>query len=294
MGADDYISKANDLEVLKARVRAQICRKQFEDEHRTIRERLLRSEVEAAEARTARQLAEARAVMVEQLERKNRELEAFSYSVSHDLRAPLRAIDGFTRALLEDHGARLDDVGKTHLWRVRSAAHRMGDLIDALLQLARVSGANLTRERTDLSQIAMSVVEDLRRRDPDRKVTVTIQPSLVALADCRLIRALLDNLIGNAWKFTSKVADAKIEIVGESRDTRMVYSVRDNGAGFDMAHADKLFAPFQRLHTAADFAGTGIGLATVYRIVDRHGGNVWAEGAVNRGAVVSFTLPPPG
>jgi DNA-binding response OmpR family regulator len=294
LGADDYISKSNELEVLKARVRAQIRRKQFEDEHRQIREDLLRSEMEAAEARSARRLAEARSALVEELERKNRDLESFSDSVSHDLRGPLRTIDAFSRALLDDHSAALDDVGRTHLSRIRAASQRMAELIDALLELSRVNRADLLRTRVDLTQIVSSVIEELRRRDPERQVTTTIQPQLIASADSRLLRSLFDNLLGNAWKFTSKTPDARIEVTCETRETGVVFSVRDNGAGFDMAYAGKLFAPFQRLHTADEFPGTGIGLATVYRIVDRHGGRLWAEGAVGRGATISFTLAAPG
>ena len=287
LGADDYISKSSDFDVLKARVRAQLRRKQVEDEHRRIREELLRSELDAADARAARQIAETRVALVEELERKNRELEAFSYSISHDLRAPLRTIDAFSRTLIEDYAATLDDIARAHLWRIRTGAQRMSDLIDALLQLSKVGRAGLTRERVDLSQIAFSVVEDLKRRDPGRTLTVAIQPRLVASADGRLMRALFENLLGNAWKFTAKTADARIEVGLEHGN----YFVRDNGAGFDIAYAARLFAPFQRLHTADEFPGTGIGLATVHRIIDRHGGRVWAEGAVGKGATIYFTIP---
>jgi light-regulated signal transduction histidine kinase (bacteriophytochrome) len=290
-GADDYISKASELEILKARVRAQIRRKQFEDENRNFREQLLRKELEAAEARAARVLAETRAALVAELERKNKELEAFSYSVSHDLRAPLRSIDGFSQALLEDYADRLDETGQGHLRRVRAAAQRMGELIDDLLQLSRVSRAELTREPVSLSALARTIADELRRKEPARRVSFTIPDALVAEADSRLMRVVLDNLLGNAWKFASKTAEARIELGAAERDGEIVYRVEDNGAGFDMAHAHKLFSPFQRLHSEAAFPGTGIGLATVYRIVDRHGGRVWAEGAVGRGARIFFTLP---
>lgn len=290
-GADDYISKSSDFDVLKARVRAQIRRKQFEDEHRRVAEELLHSEIQASEARAARQVAEAKAALAEELERKNKELEAFSYSVSHDLRAPLRSIDGFSQALLEDYAANLDDKGRGYLVRVRAAAQRMAELIDDLLQLSRVSRAELKRDRARLSDIASGVADELRRKEPQRDVTFAIRGGLVVDADSRLLRVMLDNLIGNAWKFTSKTARARIEIDAEDRKEGTVYFVRDNGAGFNMAYAGKLFGPFQRLHAEAEFPGTGIGLATVHRIVDRHGGRIWAEGAVERGATIFFTIP---
>ncbi len=290
-GADDFISKSSDFEVLKARIRAQLRRKQFEDEHRRIREALLRSEVLAAEERVARQLAEGRAALADQLEKKNRELEAFSYSVSHDLRAPLRAIDGFSKLLLEEYGTTIDEQGRDYLDLVQAGARRMGELIDDLMQLSRVSSAALKRERVDLSTMARAVFTELQQRDPHRHVELVVAPELLADVDGRLVRVLLDNLIGNAWKFTAKVqASARIELGMERPETTPVYFVRDNGAGFDMAFADKLFAPFQRLHTETEFPGTGIGLATVRRVVERHDGRVWAQSAVGQGATVFFTL----
>ncbi|MBI4264656.1 MAG: response regulator [Acidobacteria bacterium] len=289
-GADDYISKSSELEVLKARVRAQIRRKQFEDENRRIREELLRKELEAVEARAARQLAETRARLVDELERKNRELEAFSYSVSHDLRAPLRAIDGFSRVVLEDFGAQLEGKGLDYLRRVCAAAQRMGELIDDLLELSRVGRAEIRRTRISLSDIAAAVTADLRKRT-DHDAAVEIEMELTADADSRLMRVVLDNLIGNSWKFTARVPEPRIRIGSERRENGQVFFVRDNGAGFDMAFAEKLFRPFQRLHSESEFPGTGIGLATVHRIVDRHGGRVWAEGAVGQGATFYFTVP---
>lgn len=289
-GADDYISKSSDFEVLKARVRAQIRRKQFEDENRRIREELLRKELEATEARAARELFETRAMLVDELEGKNQELEAFSYSVSHDLRAPLRSIDGFSKALLDDWADQLDPKATDYLRRVRAAAQRMGELIDDLLELSRVGRAELRRGRTSLSEIAQSVAVQLRKSDPDREVEIEVRGALTADADRRLMRVVLENLIGNSWKFTVKVPAARIEF-GSDRDG-IVYFVRDNGAGFDMTYAEKLFRPFQRLHSSADFPGTGIGLATVHRIVDRHGGRVWAESTVGAGATFYFTVPP--
>jgi DNA-binding response OmpR family regulator len=290
-GADDYIAKSSEFDVLRARVQAQIRRKQFEDENRRIREQLLRSELEAAEARAARQLAEAKAELVGELEYKNKELEAFSYSVSHDLRAPLRGIDGFSQALLEDYADRLDATAQNYLNRIRSAAQRMAALIDDMLLLARVSRTQINRERVDMSALARGVADDLERQSPGHEVALQIEPGLFALADRGLMRVLLDNLLGNAWKFTARTPAARIEFTAQPRDTETVFLVRDNGAGFDMAHAGMLFQPFQRLHDTADFPGTGIGLATVQRIVERHGGLIWAEGAVGRGATMFFTVP---
>jgi two-component system NtrC family sensor kinase len=289
-GADDYISKSSEFEVLKARVRAQIRRKQFEDENRHVREELLLKEMEAGEARAARELAETRAALVVELERKNKELEAFSYSVSHDLRAPLRGIDGFSQILLKDCAHMLDAKGMHHLERVRAAAQRMGELIDDLLKLSRVGREELSRSPVNLSGIARTIATELGRNEPERKVAFDIPDELVVDADNRLMKVALENLLGNAWKFTSKIASAKIEFGVEQRDAATVYFVRDNGAGFNMDYADKLFSPFQRLHRDADFPGTGIGLATVYRIFDRHGGRVWAEGAVGKGATFYFTI----
>ena len=290
-GADDYIAKSSEFDVLRARIQAQIRRKQFEDENRRIREQLLRSELQAAEARAARELAEAKAGLVEELEDKNKELEAFSYSVSHDLRAPLRGIDGFSQALLEDYTDRLDDTGRNYLGRIRAAAQRMGQLIDDMLLLSRVGRAQIERELVDLSGLAQAVTDELQRQDPDRRIVLEIQHDLVARADRGLMRVLLDNLLGNAWKFTARTADARIDFKMQAHATGSAFLVQDNGAGFDMAHAGTLFQPFHRLHTVSDFPGTGIGLATCRRIVDRHGGRIWAEGAVGRGAAVFFTIP---
>jgi two-component system, NtrC family, sensor kinase len=290
-GADDYVAKSSDFEVLRARVLAQMRRKQFEDENRLIREELLRKELEAAEARTAREVAEARAALVEELERKNRELEAFSYSVSHDLRAPLRSIDGFSQALIEDCGEVLNPQAQDYLRRVRAAAQRMGELIDDLLQLSQVGRAAMQRQPIDLSTMAASVAATLKRMEPTRQADIRIADGLTADGDPGLLRALLENLLGNAWKFTAKTDRARIEFAAERNAGRVVYVVRDNGVGFDMAFADRLFSPFQRLHTVAEFPGTGIGLATVQRIVDRHGGRVWAEAELGRGAAIFWTLP---
>ncbi|HTL37324.1 MAG TPA: ATP-binding protein [Kofleriaceae bacterium] len=227
----------------------------------------------------------------ERLEAAVRELEAFSYSVSHDLRAPLRTISAFTQALAEDLRHQLDDKAKDHLRRVLAATARMSDLIDALLELSRISRSQLGRHKVDLSASAQSVVEELRRRDVTRKLGATIAPDLVVDADGRLMRILFDNLIGNAWKFTAHTPNPHVEVGSERRDGELVFYVRDNGAGFDMAYADRLFTPFQRLHSDRDYAGTGIGLATVRRIVERHGGRIWAESATGKGATFYFTVP---
>jgi DNA-binding response OmpR family regulator len=291
-GADDYIAKSSDLEVLCARVRAQLRRKQFEDENRNIREQLLQKEVEVLAANSARELAEIRAAFVDELKSKNSELEAFSYSVSHDLRAPLRSIDGFSRLLLDDHAGQLDARGQDYLRLVRESAQRMGELIDDLLLLSRVGRADLSRDPIDLCGIASGVAEGLRKKDPDREVQWCIEDQLLVEADSGLMRVVFDNLLGNAWKFTAKVSAARIEVRTEQQEGVTVFFVRDNGAGFNMDYAEKLFSPFQRLHTESEFAGTGIGLATVHRIIDRHGGRIWADSVVDHGATFYFTIPP--
>ena len=288
-GADDYIAKSSDFELLRARVLAQIRRKQFEDENRNVRERLLRAEMEAAEARAAREAAEARAALVVELEYKNEELECFSSSVAHDLRAPLRSIGSFGHILLEDYGDKLDDDGKQYLNYVCESAEQMTHLIDDLLGLSRVTRGELQRGPVDLSDVAHAVAARLHQRAPDRQVDLVVAGQLLADGDERLLAIVFENLIGNAWKFTSKQTQARIE-VGVTGDERRIYYVRDNGAGFDMAYAAKLFGMFQRLHSTAEFEGTGIGLATVQRIIRRHGGRIWAEGAVGCGATFYFTL----
>jgi PAS domain S-box-containing protein len=229
-----------------------------------------------------------------QLSAANRELESFAYSVSHDLRAPLRSIEGFSRILMEEYGSTLDAQAANYLERVRNASQRMGQLIDDLLSLSRVTRSELKRVRTDLSAIAEAIVQELRSESPERRVSVSIHPGMSCLADPSLIRIALYNLIGNAWKFTSRRADARIEFGALIQRNRTVYYVRDNGAGFDMEHAGKLFGAFQRLHSPREFEGTGVGLATVSRIVDRHGGTVWAESVIDQGATFYFTLGTSG
>ena len=220
----------------------------------------------------------------------NRELEAFSYSVAHDLRAPLRGIDGFSQALLEDYHDKLDDEGRKHLRFVRESAQHMAELIDDLLKLSRVTRREFRQESSDLSSLARGVLAQLQRAEPDRKVETIIADGLVVQGDSRLLKVALENLLGNAWKFTSKLPHARIELGSTAGNGHAAYFVRDNGAGFDQAYAGKLFGVFQRLHAASEFEGTGIGLATVQRVVSRHGGRIWAEGAVGKGATFYFTL----
>jgi len=229
-----------------------------------------------------------------ELEGTNRELEAFSYSVSHDLRAPLRTIDGFSQILQEDYEGELDDEGMDYLGRVRAASRHMATLIDDLLDLSRVGRRPLRREPVDLSRLAAGIVEELKESQPGREVEFVTEEKIMAWGDVSLLKVALENLLGNAWKFTANEKEARIEF-GADRDPgpgflAPVYYVRDNGAGFDQAYADKLFGAFQRLHGQDEFEGTGIGLATVARIVHRHGGRVWAEGSVGEGATFYFTL----
>lgn len=224
------------------------------------------------------------------LELSNKELESFSYSVSHDLRSPLRAIDGFSQALLEDYGERLDEDARHDLDRIRGATQRMGHLIDDLIGLARLTRSELHPKAINLSMIANEVVNELREIEPDRSVEFMIQDDLNANGDPYLMRQVLMNLLGNAWKFSRKKAQAHIEFGLMSKDNQPVYFVRDDGVGFDMTYVDKLFKVFQRLHSMTEFDGTGIGLANVQRIIQRHGGKIWAEGHVNEGATFYFTL----
>ena len=244
-----------------------------------------------------------------QLQTANGELEAFCYSVSHDLRAPLRGIDGFATMLREDFGEQLPDEARRYMDVIQSSTLRMGQLIEDLLALSQVSRSTLQPGPVDVSEIARQVVKALRERDPERRVEVSIWDELRAQGDARLLKAALENLIGNAWKFTSKADHPRIEVgalvgqrgqervqaqVGDRSGEAVTYFVRDNGAGFDMAFAEKLFRPFQRLHGEEEFPGTGIGLATVQRIVAKHGGRIWADSKVGRGTVFYFTLAAEG
>ena len=225
-----------------------------------------------------------------ELEASNKELEAFSYSVSHDLRAPLRSMAGFSTALLEDYSEKLDQDGKHYLERIRDSSVLMGQLMDDLLKLSRVTRSDLNREKIDMSDLAQKIIADLERDEPLRKVKITITPNIVAYGDKNLLGLVLENLLGNAWKYTSKTAEPRIEMGVIEHNGKQAFFIRDNGVGFDMAYANKLFQPFQRLHKASEFAGTGIGLATVQRIISRHGGEVWAEAKVGEGASFYFTL----
>jgi signal transduction histidine kinase len=226
-----------------------------------------------------------------ELEVSNQELEAFSYSVSHDLRAPLRTIDGFSLALMEDFSDKLNDEGRDYIGRVRAGVQRMGTLIDALLQLSRVTRSELQAEKVNLSQLATLVFHELASADPERKVEFSAEPGVMVFGDPRLLRISLENLMGNAWKFTSKTENARIEFGTRQADGGTVYFIRDNGAGFDMHYVDRLFTAFQRLHGDRDFKGSGIGLATVSRIIRRHHGTIGAEGEPGHGATFFFTLP---
>ncbi len=228
------------------------------------------------------------------LEAANRELEAFCYSVSHDLRAPLRVLDGFSEELLRTCADRLDATGRHYLERIRAGSRRMGLLIDDLLQLSRIHRGEIRREWVDLTALAETIAADLRQQEPGRLVAFVIEPGLSARGDGSLLRVALENLLGNAWKFTGRKAEATIAFGRSEHEGEPVFSVRDDGVGFDMAHAGKLFGAFQRLHSEREFPGTGIGLATVQRIVHRHGGKVWGEGAPGKGAVFYFTLPQEG
>jgi signal transduction histidine kinase len=221
------------------------------------------------------------------------ESESFSYTVSHDLRAPIRVVEGFTKILKEDYGRLLDRIGNDHLDRVLGAAARMNCMIDALLALSQLSTQPLARQPVNLSQLAGYVADDLRRQSPERRVALHIEPDLQVQGDPTLLRVLLENLLGNAWKYTAKCCAPQIWFGRDTQQTGCVFAVRDNGAGFDMRFADRLFGVFQRLHSASDFHGTGVGLASVRRIVRRHGGDIWAEGEVDRGATFRFTLGTP-
>lgn len=238
--------------------------------------------------RTRELVGEAR--LVAQVKRANAELESFSYSVAHDLRAPLRAIDGFSLALLDGYSDRLDERGRDYLRRVRSGSQRMAQQISELLQLSRVTRGELRREGVDLSALAREISARLRSTAPAREVEFVVAPRLLTIGDPGLLRAALENLLGNAWKYTERHPRARIEFGSRRDGHRRVFFVRDDGAGFEMDHAGKLFKPFSRLHSPGQFEGTGIGLAIVQRIVERHGGRIWAEAAVERGAAFFFTL----
>ena len=238
----------------------------------------------------ATELEERVKVRTVELEAANTELEAFSYSVSHDLRAPLRAIDGFSMALIEDYADKLDKEGLNFLDRVRGASQRMGELIDDILTLSHMTRLEVERETIDLSEIVLEIIIAIRERDPDTIVDVTIQPDIKAEADPRLVKLMLENIVGNAWKFSASGAAPKVTFQTEEALGETWFVVRDNGAGFDMQYADKLFQAFARLHTQDEFEGTGIGLAIVDRVIRKHGGQIRAESQVGEGAAFFFKL----
>ena len=284
VGAVDYLIKPVVPELVRSKVavfvelakKSQLLRRQADQ---------LRQGEQAA-----RELAEARAVLLEDLEQKTREMETFSYAVSHDLRAPLRRIDGFSRALLESEADRLTGDSARYLQHIRQAAGDMSELIDGMLALSRVARADLRIRPVDFSAMADMVAVQLREADPARAAEIVIRPHVAASGDPQLLRVVLQNLFENAWKFTRTRPEARIEFGALNAHTDPIYFVRDNGVGFDPDYSDRLFKPFQRLHSARDFEGTGIGLATVHRIVQRHGGRVWAESTPGEGATFSFTL----
>ncbi len=226
----------------------------------------------------------------QELEVSNKELESFSYSVSHDLRAPLRSMDGFSLALLEDYGDKLDSQAREYLQYIRSSSELMAQLIDDILNLSRITRAEIHLEKVDLSSLAREVAEELKRDQPKRTVDFIIVPRIEAFGDRNLLKLVFQNLLGNAFKFTGKQAEARIEFGASLLDGHCVYFIRDDGVGFDMRHAQKLFQPFQRMHRNEEFSGTGVGLASVQRIINRHGGRVWAQSEPGKGAVFYFTL----
>ena len=287
VGAVDYLVKPVVPEFVRSKVAVFVELAKKTEQLRRQAELLRRGEQEA------RELAETRAELVSDLEHKNRELESFSYAVSHDLRAPLRRIESFSRAVVESQADRLDDTGRRFLDRVGEASRQMGQLIDDVLHLARVTSTELRQQEVDLSAVATTVLDRLREADPSREVEARVRPGLVVMGDGQLLRLALENLLGNAWKFTGGQPGARIEFGMTQVAGEPTYFVRDNGAGFDMAYVAKLFTPFQRLHLASEFPGSGIGLATVQRIIHRHAGRVWAEGMVGQGATFHFTLGRP-
>ena len=305
-GADDYVPKDSGFQVIKARLRAQLRRRQFEAEHLELLQQLARRTLDQERAKAAEVLAEQRAqhlaevqtknqelaIKMAELEDTNRELDAFTRTVSHDLRAPVRWITGFSQLLESGHGDALGEEGRRLLGRVQTAAARMADLIADLLELSRVKQAAIDRHTVDLAEVVQAIFSDLTSNEPGRNVELVLAaPVIEAQADPALIRIVLENLVGNAWKYTGKEALARIEFGVEPDMTPRTYYVQDNGAGFKMEFVGKLFTPFERIHRRSDFDGNGVGLATVRRIIERHGGEISGRGEPLVGARFSFTLP---
>lgn len=284
VGAVDYLVKPIVPEFVRSKVSVFVELAKKSAELKRQAERLRRNEQEA------RDLADTRAELVRDLEHKNRELESFSYAVSHDLKAPLRRIESFSKALLDTQGDSLDPTGKHFLGRVREASENMSQLIEDVLHLSRVTRAEITSREVDLSALVTLLLARMQEAEPERPVDTRIRPGVIVQGDGQLLRIALQNLLDNAWKFTRARESAMIEFGLSHSGGETQYFVRDNGAGFDMAYVGRLFGPFQRLHREKDFPGTGIGLATVQRIIHRHGGRVWGEGAVDNGATFHFTL----
>jgi signal transduction histidine kinase len=287
VGAVDYLVKPVVPEFVRSKVSVFVELAKRNEQLRRQADRLRESE------QAARELAETRAELVRDLEHKNRELESFSYAVSHDLRAPLRRIEAFGRALRESQDGRLDGDGSRFVERIQEASRQMSQLIDDVLYLSKVSRAEVRQQEVDLSGLVESILDRLREGDPGRTVETRVRPGVMVVGDGRLLRIALTNLLENAWKFTARQPAARIEFGMMTATGEPTYFVRDNGAGFDMSYVDRLFGPFQRLHLASEFPGSGIGLATVQRIIHRLGGRVWAEGVVAQGATFSFTLGRP-
>jgi signal transduction histidine kinase len=283
VGAVDYLVKPIVPEFVRSKVSV------FVELARTNAELVRQAERLRASEAAALELTVTQKALIRDLEHKNHELESFSYAVSHDLRSPLRRIDGFARALLET-GEVTSSTGTRFLSNIRTSIGQMGQLIDDVIYLARVTSTELREHDVDLSEVARLALDQMRQAEPERQVTTRIRPGVIVCGDGRLLRIALENLLANAWKFTSKRPDAAIEFGYRQRDGERTYFVKDNGVGFDMEFAERLFGPFQRLHRSDEFPGSGIGLATVRRVIHRHGGQVWAEAKPGDGAVFSFTI----